>query len=91
MFGHNVKPGNEGLYGLSKRIGKAREREVFRCERCGSSYSARHAVALQNCPRCQVRDKVSAPLTFKAFTLPDEVAPPSPPAEKGRFALRPPG
>lgn len=34
-----------------------------------------HAVALQNCPRCQVREKVSAPLTFKAFTLPDEVIP----------------
>lgn len=31
-----------------------------------------HAVALQNCPRCQIRDKVAAPLTFKAFTLPEE-------------------
>ena len=46
---------------------------MFRCERCGSSYSAVHAVALQNCPRCQVRDKVTAPLTFKAFTLPGEL------------------
>jgi predicted nucleic acid-binding Zn-ribbon protein len=45
---------------------------VFRCERCGSSYSAVHAVALQNCPRCQIRDKVVSPLSFKAFTLPEE-------------------
>ncbi|HVY96105.1 MAG TPA: hypothetical protein VHA54_03995 [Solirubrobacterales bacterium] len=46
---------------------------MFRCERCGSSYSAMHAVALQNCPRCQIRDKVAAPLSFKAFTLPEEL------------------
>lgn len=45
---------------------------MFKCERCGSSYSAMHAAALQNCPRCQIRDKVAAPLTFKAFTLPEE-------------------
>lgn len=45
---------------------------MFRCERCGSSYSALHAVALQNCPRCQIRDKVASPLTFKVFRLPEE-------------------
>jgi predicted nucleic acid-binding Zn-ribbon protein len=43
---------------------------MFRCERCGSRYSAMHAVAIENCPRCQIRDHVSAPLTFKAFQLP---------------------
>jgi hypothetical protein len=48
------------------------EEDVFRCERCGSSYSAMHAVALQNCPRCQIRDKVAAPLAFTVFTLPEE-------------------
>jgi predicted nucleic acid-binding Zn-ribbon protein len=41
---------------------------VFICEKCGSGYSAVHAVALQNCPRCQARDKISSPLTFKVFT-----------------------
>ena len=43
---------------------------MFRCERCGSRYSAVHATALENCPRCQIRDRVSAPLTFKVFRLP---------------------
>lgn len=55
-----------------------------------------HAVALQHCPRCQIRDKVSAPLTFKAFTLPEEfqarrgeepdesTSSPAPPAAGGR-------
>ena len=40
---------------------------MFRCERCGSRYSAMHAAAIENCPRCLVRDRVSTPLTFKAF------------------------
>lgn len=40
---------------------------MFSCERCGSRYSAVHAAALENCPRCQVRDRISAPLTFRAF------------------------
>jgi hypothetical protein len=40
---------------------------MFSCERCGSRYNAMHAAALENCPRCQVRDQIAAPLTFKAF------------------------
>lgn len=40
---------------------------MFRCERCGSRYSAMHAVAIENCPRCQVRDGIAAPLAFKPF------------------------
>lgn len=43
---------------------------MFRCERCGSRYSAVHAAALENCPRCQIRDRVTAPLAFKVFRLP---------------------
>ena len=43
---------------------------MFQCERCGSSYSARHVVALENCPRCLMRERVEAPLAFKAFDLP---------------------
>ena len=43
---------------------------MFRCERCESQYSALHAAALENCPRCQIRDRVSAPLTLKVFELP---------------------
>lgn len=45
---------------------------MFKCERCGSAYSALHAAAMQNCPRCEIRDKVAAPLTFTAFTQPQE-------------------
>jgi hypothetical protein len=41
---------------------------MFQCERCGSSYSARHTVAMSECPRCLGKDRVSAPLTFKAFS-----------------------
>ena len=42
---------------------------MFRCERCGSRYSPVHASTLGNCPRCQIRDQVSAPLYFKPFRL----------------------
>jgi predicted nucleic acid-binding Zn-ribbon protein len=40
---------------------------MFQCERCGSRYSAMHAATWESCPRCQIRDRASAPLTFKAF------------------------
>jgi DNA-directed RNA polymerase subunit RPC12/RpoP len=40
---------------------------MFSCERCGSQYSAMHAVAIENCPRCQIRERVTSPLTFKPF------------------------
>jgi hypothetical protein len=40
---------------------------MFSCERCGSRYSAMHAATLENCPRCQIRDRIAAPLAFKAF------------------------
>jgi predicted nucleic acid-binding Zn-ribbon protein len=46
---------------------------MFICERCGSRYSAMHAAAMENCPRCMVRNHTAAPLTFKAFRLPPSV------------------
>jgi hypothetical protein len=30
-----------------------------------------HAATLENCPRCQIRDRISAPLAFKAFDFSD--------------------
>ena len=45
---------------------------MFTCERCSSRYSEMHAITLENCPRCQIRDRVSAPLTFKLFRLAPE-------------------
>ena len=43
---------------------------MFTCERCGSSYSASH-IGVEHCPRCQLRDHIQAPLSFKVFKLPD--------------------
>lgn len=43
---------------------------MFHCERCGSRYSAMHAAAIENCPRCLVRDRTAAQLAFKAFESP---------------------
>jgi predicted nucleic acid-binding Zn-ribbon protein len=48
---------------------------MFRCERCGSSYSAAHAVALENCPRCEAREQVASRLVFKPFQLADGAEP----------------
>ncbi len=42
---------------------------MFECERCGSSYSASH-LGVEHCPRCRLRDRVQAPLAFRAFRLP---------------------
>ena len=44
---------------------------MFECERCGSSYSATH-IGVEHCPRCRLRDQVQAPLSFRAFRLPEE-------------------
>ena len=41
---------------------------MFVCSRCGSSYNARH-IGVEHCPRCRLRDRVDAPLAFKAFDL----------------------
>jgi hypothetical protein len=58
---------------------------MFRCERCGSSYSETRGVGLENCPCCRLRDQVAAPLTFKLFKAvpgggdeaPERVSPPA--------------
>jgi predicted nucleic acid-binding Zn-ribbon protein len=40
---------------------------MFNCERCGSSYSGKRGITLENCPRCRLRDKVAVPLKYKLF------------------------
>jgi predicted nucleic acid-binding Zn-ribbon protein len=35
---------------------------MFDCVRCGSRYSEVYAAALESCPRCLARDRVSEPL-----------------------------
>jgi len=49
---------------------------MFECGRCGSSYSATH-LGVEHCPRCQLRDRVQAPLAFKAFQLREAQAAPA--------------
>lgn len=38
---------------------------MFRCDNCGSGYSAQAASSWTSCPRCLARDKVMVPLTFE--------------------------
>lgn len=38
---------------------------MFRCDNCGSGYSAQAAASWTSCPRCLAKDKVQAPLTFE--------------------------
>lgn len=61
---------------------------MFECERCGSSYSATH-LGVENCPRCQLRDQVQAPLAFRAFRL-AESEPATTPASNSGNAVQPP-
>jgi predicted nucleic acid-binding Zn-ribbon protein len=39
---------------------------MFRCERCGSQFSAVYAAAVEHCPRCQIRDRIAVPLSLVA-------------------------
>lgn len=38
---------------------------MFRCDNCGSSYSAQAASSWTACPRCLAKEKVQVPLTFE--------------------------
>ena len=38
---------------------------MFRCDNCGSGYSAQAASSWTSCPRCLAREKVQVPLTFE--------------------------
>jgi hypothetical protein len=38
---------------------------MFRCDHCGSGYSAQAASSWTSCPRCLAKDKVQVPLTFE--------------------------
>jgi DNA-directed RNA polymerase subunit RPC12/RpoP len=38
---------------------------MFRCENCGSGYSAQAASSWTACPRCLAKEKVQFPLTFE--------------------------
>lgn len=38
---------------------------MFRCDNCGSGYSAQAASSWTSCPRCLAKDKVQVPLSFE--------------------------
>jgi hypothetical protein len=40
---------------------------MFKCERCGSSYSPIRVASSQSCPRCRAKDRIDAPLTMRLF------------------------
>src|SRR5215203_743581 len=41
------------------------EEQMFRCDNCGSGYSAQAASSWTSCPRCLAKEKVQVPLTFE--------------------------
>jgi hypothetical protein len=38
---------------------------MFRCDNCGSGYSAQAATSWTSCPRCLAKEKVQVPLIFE--------------------------
>ncbi len=38
---------------------------MYRCERCGSSFSPFRFSSRQTCPRCRARERVSVPLVLE--------------------------
>lgn len=38
---------------------------MFRCDNCGSGYSAQAASSWTSCPRCLAKDKIQVPLAFE--------------------------
>ncbi len=53
---------------------------MFKCERCGSGYSANH-IGVENCPRCLLLDRVQAPLTFRMFKITEKAPRTAPPEQ----------
>jgi hypothetical protein len=38
---------------------------MFRCDNCGSGFSAQAASSWTSCPRCLAKEKIQVPLTFE--------------------------
>ena len=62
---------------------------MFRCDNCGSGYSAQAASSWTSCPRCLAREKVQVPLTFElGWQRPQSEPPPVlPPKARGSRAV----
>ncbi len=65
---------------------------MFRCDKCGSGYSAQAASSWTSCPRCLAKEKVQVPLTFELgwqrHGAQDRVAPQAPGPSGTQAALR---
>jgi len=65
---------------------------MFRCDNCGSGYSAQAASSWTACPRCLAKDKIQVPLTFELGwqrrRLGGQVAPNAAKASDSQAALR---
>jgi len=65
---------------------------MFRCDNCGSGYSAQAASSWTSCPRCLAKEKVQVPLTFELGwdrqDVHEQPAPVVPPASDAQAALR---
>jgi hypothetical protein len=56
---------------------------MFRCDNCGSGYSAQAAGSWTCCPRCMAKERVQVPLTFELGWQRPEVEAEAPaPAER---------
>jgi hypothetical protein len=38
---------------------------MFRCDNCGSGYSAQAASSWDSCPRCLAKERINVPLSFE--------------------------
>lgn len=65
---------------------------MFRCDNCGSGYSAQAASSWTSCPRCLAKEKIQVPLTFELGwqrqDMHGEVAGTAPKAAAAPVALR---
>jgi predicted nucleic acid-binding Zn-ribbon protein len=62
------------------------------CERCGSRFHSARALMIENCPRCLLRDDVTAPLVVEsaeARRVEIQSAPPGPEAAVGPLDQEP--
>jgi hypothetical protein len=50
---------------------------MFRCDNCGSGYSAQAASSWTSCPRCLAKEKVQAPLVFELGWKRPQAGPPA--------------
>lgn len=48
---------------------------MFRCDNCGSGYSAQAASSWTSCPRCLAKDKIQVPLAFELGWKRSQAAP----------------